>query len=118
MSGMILAVKTCATCGQEKPLSQFYRALRNRDGHRHECKDCVRAYVDANKARRRAEMGEAGWLAHQRNITAKSRAKAEVRDRDRLTSAAYHAASGVLRENHRDEFDALLARERYERGLT
>ena len=118
MSGMILAVKTCATCGVEKSLSHFHRSKKTPDGHRHACKDCARTYIDANKARRRAEMGEAVWLAHQRNITAKSRAKAEVRDRDRLASAAYHAASGVLRENHRDEFDALLARERYERGLT
>jgi len=118
MSGMILAVKTCSMCGVEKSLSQFHRSKQETDGHRYDCKDCVRTYVDAYRARRRAEMGEEAWLAHQRDITAKSRTKASVRERQRLANAAYDKALSVLRENHRDEFDALLVRERYERGLT
>ena len=34
----ILAVKRCRICGEAKPLTEFYRANKDADGHRSECK--------------------------------------------------------------------------------
>lgn len=50
--------KTCARCGEGKPLDAFYRDSRRRDGRYPRCKDCVKAhqktwrkgYYQANKA--------------------------------------------------------------------
>lgn len=32
--------KTCTTCGQRQPVSEFYRSQRNADGLRGECSSC------------------------------------------------------------------------------
>lgn len=37
--------KTCFVCGGEKPLNEFHRHKRMRDGRLNKCKECVRAYV-------------------------------------------------------------------------
>lgn len=35
-----MTTKTCIKCGEEKDISEFYKYARNRDGYRHECKEC------------------------------------------------------------------------------
>jgi hypothetical protein len=44
-------MKSCAVCGESKPLADFYRAAGMKDGHRSECKSC-------NLAARRAKYAE------------------------------------------------------------
>ena len=36
--------KVCGRCGKEKPLSEFYRAPANKDGHNNRCIDCLKQY--------------------------------------------------------------------------
>ena len=36
-------VKTCTHCGAEKPLAEFYRDRRSRDGHTRWCRACLLA---------------------------------------------------------------------------
>jgi hypothetical protein len=45
-------MKHCSKCGEEKPLSEFYRNSRARDGRKYECKLCSRLY---DRARRHAD---------------------------------------------------------------
>lgn len=46
--------KACSTCQAVKPLAEFYRYRRNKDGRRHSCRACTRRYVALyNKGRRR-----------------------------------------------------------------
>ena len=118
MTALLLAEKACSACGETKPLSEFHLSRSNKDGHRASCGACVRAEAKARGARRRAEMGEEAWLEANRVATAKARSKKAGRARSRASNAAYRAALHALRDAHRDQFDVLLARERYERGLT
>lgn len=36
--------KSCNTCGEVKPLSEFHKKKQNKDGHRSDCKVCACAY--------------------------------------------------------------------------
>jgi 5-methylcytosine-specific restriction endonuclease McrA len=51
-------MKPCARCGIPKPLSEFNRSAKSKDGRRSQCKDCQRAYQrqynTTNKRRIRA----------------------------------------------------------------
>jgi hypothetical protein len=38
-------MKTCIACGQTKPLDDFPRDKRRRDGHTNRCKPCTNAYA-------------------------------------------------------------------------
>jgi hypothetical protein len=67
--------------------------------------------------RKRDELGDEAFREYRRTIVAKSRARTGDIS-GKASQAAYNAALFMLRELHRDQFDALLARERYERGLT
>jgi len=35
-------IKKCIKCARPKPLAEFYRAPKNRDGHDNICKECAR----------------------------------------------------------------------------
>lgn len=41
--------KKCYVCGQEKPISEFYRRSTSRDKHMGICKSCLRKYVPLKK---------------------------------------------------------------------
>jgi hypothetical protein len=47
-------MKTCHTCGVEKPLESFYKYKRNKDGHLGVCKRCFLAKQQMYKARKKA----------------------------------------------------------------
>lgn len=117
MTALDLATKTCGKCDSEQPLSNFYRYTRSADGHAWECKACAKSRVRESEQRRREEMGETAWREHRRSLVARSRENPEVRMRGHIAQDAYNAAIAALRDLHRDQFDALLRQERYDRGL-
>jgi 5-methylcytosine-specific restriction endonuclease McrA len=47
--------KTCTKCGETKPLSEYPRLARSKDGHDYQCKACAcarrKAYREANRAK-------------------------------------------------------------------
>lgn len=112
MSAPVLATKQCSKCGETKPLSEFHRDRTNRDGRHSWCAVCMRTLVNERQAVRRAEMGDEAWLAHQRQLLARSRARRN-NDTERRYGKARSRAVQRLIDAHRAEFDALLAQERY-----
>jgi hypothetical protein len=117
MTALTIATKACTKCAEVKPLSGFHRNRRSPDGRQNRCKECMRSEALESQARRRAEMGEDAWLAYKRDNVRRSRQNPDVRRRQLLAQAAYSQALQALRRLHSSEFDALHARERYERGL-
>lgn len=63
------AVKNCTKCGQEKPLSAFYKHGAMRDGRLAQCKECVKTRVrqhrNDNLERIREYDRERGKLPHR-----------------------------------------------------
>ncbi len=45
-------VKRCTKCGEEKPLNEFYREARSKDGYKAWCKACSNASDRARRRRR------------------------------------------------------------------
>lgn len=99
--------KRCTKCGEIKPVSDFYREKHKRSGYHSHCKVCHRASTKAAQARRRARMGEDAWLAHQRELVARSRERRQMSS-ERTYSKARWDATQTLIQRHQSEFDHLL----------
>lgn len=72
--------KTCTTCGETKPASNFAKASKRKDGLSSKCRSCVAAY----DAARRAADPEANKVRCAEYL-------AKNREKNRLDSAAYYA---------------------------
>ena len=51
-------MKFCTKCGIEKPLLEFSKSKRSKDGHRSDCKKCVKVFYENDKDRILAHMKE------------------------------------------------------------
>ena len=51
-------MKTCAICGEDKPLSEFYKRKGSKDGHENLCKVCRIAKKNGNNGKCKACGGE------------------------------------------------------------
>ena len=49
-------MKRCARCGEVKPLEEFNRSTRNRDGRHGYCRECQKAHYRENAVRHRANV--------------------------------------------------------------
>lgn len=47
-------MKTCSKCHMEKPLTEYYKSARARDGLQTQCMACQLAYAREHRTRRRA----------------------------------------------------------------
>lgn len=45
--------KTCTRCKKAKPLSEFYRNAKGREGHLSRCKECIRFLVYGHQKRKK-----------------------------------------------------------------
>lgn len=103
------AVKTCAKCGDRKPLADFYRAAGMRDGYRNDCKACnlaakaarYRADPAATKDRVRAWQRDNRERHLETQRRRRQRPEVKSRERDRYLRRKY----GITLE----EYDAMLA---------
>ena len=87
--------KTCTVCGVVKPLGDFYRDARRRDGRMSSCKDChkaaKRASDEAHKAQR-DQYHAAYREAHKVDLAqAAARRRAEHPEQERETQAKTRA---------------------------
>ncbi len=109
MTAVTLVTKACRDCGEEKPASEFHRDPRNKDGLHSYCKGCNKRRVRASQEARRAELGDEEYRRRQAQMVRRSRLNPDVRERSRLASRVAYEALRRLRENHRDEYERLLA---------
>ena len=71
--------KTCTKCGEEKPLSDYYRNAQGRKGRASRCKPCSVAAVIAS---RKANPGpHKAWLEGARGILSRAKKTARIRGR-------------------------------------
>ena len=65
--------KTCPKCGEDKPLSEYNRNRKRKDGLQVYCKACLKAYREANKEQIAAR-GKAYREANKDTLREKKRA--------------------------------------------
>lgn len=93
-------MKTCAGCNATKPLSEFYEAPRSSDGRFGKCKECVKAAVRANRAKRLDY-----YHAYDRARFQRPERKAQAREAQRRMRARYpekYAARDAVNNGIRD----------------
>jgi len=103
--------KRCSKCGEVKPLTEFYRDARAKDGRRPHCKACITARCQANKEAR-AAYDHARYEANREEILAQARVYREDHKDERAAyGRAYRDANKekiaarcrVYRETHKKE---------------
>lgn len=100
----IVPQKTCTTCGQTKPISDFHRTKRSPDGHIGRCKDCLRIYYQtyyaANKERKIAQTSR--YQREHPDVARTAQRKYKSANRDRLLPKV-RARSAAWRAKNRDK---------------
>jgi len=97
---MVNAKKTCFKCGQELPLTEFYRHAQMKDGHLNKCKTCakrdVRENYRADPEARRAYERKREQRPERKAKKAEYQRRFRARHQDR--SEAHNAVSNALRD--------------------
>ena len=97
-----METKVCTKCGEEKPLSEFYRLKSSKDGRRSACKKCSNEsdlqYRLANPERRKVWKKE--WDLNNQDHIQEYNEKNKERDAKRIS--AWHKQN---REIHGDELN-------------
>ena len=121
------ATKVCRDCGQEKPVSEFYRA-DTRDGYRGECRRCKTARTQALRDQRSGRPSKKKLRLPVTSDTTlpchdcgEEKPDAEfyanpASQRRRGRNARCHACQKVYRETHRARQRDWLLRQKY--GIT
>ena len=108
-------MKRCPACGVEKPLDEFHRSKRSRDGRGFYCKDCSCAKTRAWNAAHRelARSSVRAWQsAHPEYSTLSSRKQRAARPEHYRAQAR----EGHLRRKYGLSLDAVEAMYRMQRG--
>ena len=95
--------KRCSKCGVTKTLAEFWRDRTRIDGLQSTCKECVRAYYEANREERCA-YSHAYYEAHRQEICARDRAYREAHQEE------IRAYNRSYREEHNAERNAHIRR--------
>lgn len=89
-SGCAQIIKTCATCGEDKPLSNYSRSTLARDFHRGQCKRCAYAFTKAWR-----EGNHESVAAYKKTYNAENRV--EIRAWQRANRAERYASDPEFR---------------------
>ncbi|MCK5611574.1 hypothetical protein KAR91_57415 [Candidatus Pacearchaeota archaeon] len=76
-----IITKKCWDCNQTKPLPEFYRDRRAKDGSQSRCKECRKAYDQSKKFKevcqcyQQSEKGKARWRRYRNSFPEKIKAR-------------------------------------------
>ena len=103
-----MKTKVCTKCGEEKPLTEFYRDRQKSDGLSSSCKICAQAkkkeYYEANQEKVKASVA-AYREANQEKVKAKNAAYREAnKEKVKAQKAAFHEANPEKVKAHSDAY--------------
>jgi 5-methylcytosine-specific restriction endonuclease McrA len=103
MSDTILPeAKACNTCGVVKPLDQYRRKSRNKDGHFPKCKDCMKA-GETEAQRERARQRANDWYkANPERVYRNNRKWAKANPQKVRASQRRYGTSQTTRDQRRE----------------
>ena len=91
-----METKRCTKCGEVKPVSEFHKKKRARDGRQARCKACVKAYAAEWYVRNRERINErnAAWDAANRERRREVNSAWHAKNREHVAErkAAYYSA--------------------------
>lgn len=105
----LTASKTCTKCGTEKPVSDFNKQAKSKDGYQHNCRDCHRArykeWASANAEKKASRMSQwrAENLEHRRAY--KARYRAENPEKSKAEGRKYYANNAEIKREKAKTFN-------------
>lgn len=109
-------MKKCNKCKKEKPLTEFSKFKKTKDGLQYQCKDCVKSYdkarYEANKDKIKAQR-KAKYEANKEEINAKNKAWREA-NKDKIKAYReankdkINAKTKDWRENNKDRIKTYM----------
>lgn len=100
-------LKRCSKCGETKPVTEFTKDGRRKDGYQGKCRDCSRAYWDewrSNNSGKNAAY-TADWRARNPDLVKAKYAKYRAENRERC-----NAATRKWRTENKDRMKTLNAK--------
>jgi len=98
--------KECSVCGEDKPISEFYRRRASKDGLMPKCKKCKKSYADAYYAKNRERIVShvTGYARRNREVV-----NATARKHYRCNAGTIAAQNKARRNRSPDKERARLA---------
>ncbi len=94
-------MKTCNTCGVEKPLTEYHKAKVNTDGHENRCKQCKKAASQTPEAlERRRQRSYKYNLKHHYGLTVEDYENLIAEQGDRCACCGDHWDAVINRQAH------------------
>lgn len=91
--------KVCFKCGVEKPLSDFYKHSRMKDGHLNKCKECTKVDTKENR-----ELNEDYYKEYDRNRPNHVERIANNRERNHKLKEEDYETWTLLNKNRLDNY--------------
>lgn len=61
-------MKTCSKCNQDKPLTEFHKQTRSKDGHQPACKSCMNVAYNNSRNKKQHHYQEVARQRQQKNV--------------------------------------------------
>lgn len=61
-------MKTCSKCNQDKPLTEFHKQTRSKDGYQPACKSCMNVAYNNSRKKKQGHYQEVARQRQQKNV--------------------------------------------------
>lgn len=92
-----MSMKACNECGEEKPLTEFHRNAKSKDGHLNSCKPCRKIYSDKYRKSESAKENRKRYLSSPEGRAVVDKHNKLWKERNKLKCRAHNLVNAHIR---------------------